>query len=271
MLLLIGWRGELVGDAQLKDEPQHVKQGRITLELLDCLDIPYEILGADTKEVDQLATSLIARMRNELRPVALVVRKDTFTSLKEDLPQPAYKLAREDALKAITELLPDDVIVVATTGKTSRELYEIRTAQGRSSESDFLTVGSMGHALQIASGLALARPGRKVMCIDGDGALIMHMGGITTAAAIPNLSHVVINNGAHDSVGGQPTRGFEIDMPALARACGYGTACRVTEAGEIGRAICEAVSAHGSTFIEIRTRLGSRANLGRPEKIAGRG
>ena len=266
VLLLIGWRGELVGDAQLKDEPQHVKQGRITLELLDCLDIPYEILGADTKEVDQLATSLIARMRNESRPVALVVRKDTFTSLKEDLPQPAYKLAREDALKAITESLPDDVIVVATTGKTSRELYEIRTAQGRSSESDFLTVGSMGHALQIASGLALARPGRKVMCIDGDGALIMHMGGITTAAAIPNLSHVVINNGAHDSVGGQPTRGFEIDMPALARACGYGTACRVTEAGEIGRAIREAVSAHGSTFIEIRTRLGSRANLGRPKR-----
>lgn len=266
VLLLIGWRGELVDGVQIKDEPQHVKQGRITEAMLDCLGIPHEILSADTIDPDQLVTSLISRMRTESRPVALVVRKDTFAAVTEDLPQPAYGLTREEALKSIVDVLPDDVIVVATTGKTSRELYEIRLAQGRKTENDFLTVGSMGHALQIASGIALARPDRKVMCIDGDGALIMQMGGITTASTIPNLSHVVINNGAHDSVGGQPTRGFDIDMPTLARACGYVTARHVSNAEEIGRAIRDAVSAHGSTFIEIRTRTGSRSNLGRPKR-----
>jgi phosphonopyruvate decarboxylase len=266
VLLLIGWRGELVDDVQIRDEPQHVKQGRITQEMLDCLGIPHEILSAHTRDPDQLVTSLISRMRTESRPVALVVRKDTFAAVTEDLPQPAYGLTREEALKAIVDVLPDDVIVVATTGKTSRELYEIRLAQARKTENDFLTVGSMGHALQIASGAALARPDRKVMCIDGDGALIMQMGGITTASTIPNLSHVVINNGAHDSVGGQPTRGFDIDMPTLARACGYVVARCVSNAEEIGRAVRDAVSAHGSTFIEIRTRTGSRTNLGRPKR-----
>jgi phosphonopyruvate decarboxylase len=266
VLLLIGWRGELVDGVQIKDEPQHVKQGRITHAMLNCLGIPHEILSAGTLDPDQLVTSLISRMRAESRPVALVVRKDTFAAVTEDLLQPAYRLTREEALKAIVDVLPDDVIVVSTTGKTSRELYEIRLAQGRKPENDFLTVGSMGHALQIAAGIALARPDRKVMCIDGDGALIMQMGGITTASTIPNLSHVVINNGAHDSVGGQPTRGFDIDMPALARACGYVAARSVSNADEVGNAIRDAVSAHASTFIEIRTRLGSRANLGRPKK-----
>lgn len=266
VFLLIGWRGELVDGVQIKDEPQHVKQGRITHEMLDCLGIPHGILSADTSDPDQLMAPLISQMRTELRPVALVVRKDTFAAVKEDLRQPAYELTREEALKAIIGGLPDNVIVVATTGKTSRELYEIRLAQGRKPENDFLTVGSMGHALQIASGVALARPDRKVMCIDGDGALIMQMGGITTASAIPNLSHVVINNGAHDSVGGQPTRGFDIDMPTLARACGYVAARRVSTVKGIGTAIREVISSHGSIFIEIRTRIGSRTDLGRPKK-----
>jgi phosphonopyruvate decarboxylase len=266
VLLLIGWRGELVDGAQIKDEPQHVKQGRITHTMLDCLGIPYEILSADTIDPDHLVTLLIARMRADSRPVALLIRKDTFATATENLPQPGYELTREEALKAIVDALPSDVIVVATTGKTSRELYEIRLAQGRKPENDFLTVGSMGHALQIASGIALTRPDQKVMCIDGDGALIMQMGGIITASAISNLSHVVINNGAHDSVGGQPTRGFDIDMPAMARACGYAVARYVSNVEEIGRAIRDVVSSRGSSFIEIRTRVGSRANLGRPKK-----
>jgi phosphonopyruvate decarboxylase len=266
VLLLIGWRGELVEGVQIKDEPQHAKQGRITREMLDCLGIPYEILSAQMDDLDQLVTPIIDQMRAESRPVALVVRKGTFAAGKENLLQPDHGLTREEALKEIVDMLPDDVIVVATTGKASRELYEIRVAQGRKPECDFLTVGSMGHALQIASGVALARPDRKVMCIDGDGALIMQMGGITTAAAIPNLTHVVINNGAHDSVGGQPTKGFDIDMPSLARACGYVTTRKVCDAKEIGGAIREVLSSRGATFIEIRTRTGSRPDLGRPKK-----
>jgi phosphonopyruvate decarboxylase len=265
VLLLIGWRGELIDGVQVKDEPQHVKQGRITRDMLQCLGIPHGIVSANTTDLDGEIIPLISQMRAESRPVALVVRKGAFGPTKGNLSEVAYPLTREQALRFIVEILPDDVIVVATTGKTSRELCEIRQLQGRKPEADFLTVGSMGHALQIASGIAVARPERKVMCVDGDGALIMQLGGITTAATICNLSHITINNGAHESVGGQPTRGFHIDMPMLARACGYGTARSVCAAEELRGAIHDAVSSRASAFIEIRIRPGSRPDLGRPK------
>ena len=141
----------------------------------------------------------------------------------------------------------------------------MRIADGSDPEHDFLTVGAMGHALQIASGIALAQPDKTIVCIDGDGALIMHMGGMTTSAALPNLLHVVMNNGTHESVGGQPTRGFAIDMPALARACGYATVRQATSRAEVGHAVENALAARGSAFLEIRTSSSSRANLARPK------
>jgi phosphonopyruvate decarboxylase len=161
--------------------------------------------------------------------------------------------------------LPDDAVIVATTGKLSRELYELRLARGQATEQDFLTVGSMGHAAQIAAGIALAQPQKRIVCFDGDGAMIMHMGSLTTSATIPNLMHCVINNGAHESVGGQPTQGFRIDMPAIAKACGYATAKRVVTAAEIRQTVSAALAVPGASFIEIRTRAGARANLGRPK------
>lgn len=264
-LLLIGWRGEVSNDQQINDEPQHVKQGRITLDLLNCLDIPHAVLQADTTGVDDMVGSLVQQADTESRPVALVVRKGTFSGGEGDTPPNPYSLTREDAIKALVAALPDDAIVVSTTGKASRELYEIRLAQGREPGSDFLTVGSMGHALQIASGIAMSRPEKPVICIDGDGALLMHMGGMTTSATVSNLIHVVMNNGAHESVGGQPTKGFAIDMPQIARACGYTSASRASNEAEIGRAVREAIAARCSSFLEIRTRSGSRTNLGRPK------
>jgi phosphonopyruvate decarboxylase len=263
-LLLIGWRGELVDGAQINDEPQHVKQGRITLDLLDCLGIPYVVLHAKTLNVGDVVDHLVNRARTESRPVALVVRKGAFGGSKANVPASTYSLTREDGLKAVLAFIPDDAVVVSTTGRASRELYEIRIGCRREPSRDFLTVGSMGHALQIAAGIALAKSEKTVVCIDGDGALIMHMGGMTTSATFPNLLHVVMNNGAHESVGGQPTRGFAIDMPALARACGYAAAWRATERAEIGRAINEALSERRSSFLEVRTGCYSRANLGRP-------
>jgi phosphonopyruvate decarboxylase len=264
--LLIGWRGELLDGKQIPDEPQHVKQGRITLDMLDCLEIPYAVLDAKSADVADVVNRLINLARIELRPVALVVRKDTFGGGVVDMSgSSALPLTREDALRVLLAALPEKVVVVSTTGKASRELYEIRAAEGHPSERDFLTVGAMGHALQIASGVALARPDKTVVCIDGDGALIMHMGGMTTSAALPNLLHVVINNGAYESVGGQPTKGFAVDMPMLARACGYAMVSRATESTEIDRAMSEALAERRSAFIEIRTRSESRANLGRPQ------
>jgi phosphonopyruvate decarboxylase len=291
-LLLIGWRGEITGSGQVADEPQHVKQGRITLPLLDCLEIPHALLEAETSDPAGLVGRLVGEARARSAPVALVVRKGTFAGdralrpgglaseptqpspslTRQPLtPQPLARqslarqsLAREDALKAVAAALPDHAVVVGTTGKASRELYEIRRAAGVAPDRDFLCVGSMGHALQIASGIALARPDKTVACIDGDGAMIMHMGGMTTSATLPNLLHIVINNGAHESVGGQPTRGFAIDMPALARACGYGTAWRVDDRAEIAGAIAKALAGGRSAFLEIRTTATSRPDLGRP-------
>jgi phosphonopyruvate decarboxylase len=263
-LLVIGWRGEILDGTQLHDEPQHVTQGRITLDLLDCLAIPHAVLGAGSTDFGDVVGRLIDQARAQSRPVALVMRKGTFTPDHAEAPAALYSLTREDALQAVAAL-PGEAVVVCTTGKASRELYEIRVAARIEPDRDFLTVGSMGHALQIAAGIALARPEKIVVCIDGDGALLMHMGGMTTSAALPNLVHVVIDNGTHESVGGQPTKGFALDMPALARSCGYATALRADDRAEIGRAIAKALATGRSTFLEIRTTSSSRNDLGRPK------
>jgi phosphonopyruvate decarboxylase len=265
MVLVIGWRGEVSGDRQLTDEPQHKKQGLITRDLLSCLGIPHAVVGANTANAADVALSLVQQAVDERRPTAILVRKGTFAPVSAPTPMPAYRLIREDTLALVLDALPDDVIIVATTGKLSRELYELRIARGQSTDRDFLTVGSMGHAMMIASGVALAKPQKRIVCLDGDGAMIMHMGALTTSATIANLIHIVINNGAHESVGGQPTQGFRIDMPMIAQACGYEAVRRAENASEVREAITAALAASGASFIEIRTRPGSRADLGRPK------
>lgn len=265
MLLLVGWRGEILDGHQVKDEPQHAKQGLITLDLLRCLDIPYAVLGPGTDNFARDAEDLLRRATRERRPTALVIRKDTFTKATPAIASSDYPLRREQALELLVEALPAETIIVATTGKLSRELYEIRLARDQTNARDFLVVGSMGHSVQIASGIALAQPQRRVTCIDGDGAVIMHMGGLTTSATISNLMHIVINNGAHESVGGQPTQALRIDVTAIARACGYGTAARANAPDAIRAAIRTALASPGSSFLEIRTNTGARENLGRPK------
>jgi phosphonopyruvate decarboxylase len=266
MLLMIGWRGEILGEKQLPDEPQHIKQGRITLELLKCLDIPFVILEAHSADVSTIVHRAINQAKTEGRVVALVVRRGSFKLNDENSIKSRYLLTREQALKVLLSSLPHNAVLISTTGKVSRELFEIRTAAGQRSDRDFLTVGSMGHALQIATGIALARPEKLVVCVDGDGALIMHMGGLTTSAVANNLVHVVMNNGTHESVGGQPTRGFDIDMQALALACGYGSAWRAVNSEELAQSVRAALSKRCAGFIEVRISSRSRANLGRPKQ-----
>jgi phosphonopyruvate decarboxylase len=265
MLLLIGWRGEMFDGKQLADEPQHVKQGRITLELLECLEIPFYLMHAGISHVGEIVRAAAERARAEGRAVALVARRGTFSASELRTPlSHRYGLTREDALKALVSSIPGDAVVVSTTGKVSRELFEIRVTEAQGSEKDFLSIGAMGHALQIAAGIALARPGTMVVCVDGDGALIMHMGGLATSATMPNLLHVVMNNGTHESVGGQPTRAFEIDIKAVALACGYGSGQCVTGVEELRRAVKSATTMRCSALIEVRIASGSRENLGRP-------
>jgi len=218
MLLLIGLRGELNG----KDEPQHKKQGRVTLAMLEAMEVPYKIMSSDTdnEEAQKIVKESIEYCKMNDAPYAIIVKKNTFSEYKPkkneivDLP-----LFREAALKIVVDHLNKSDIVVATTGVTSRELFEYRESMKQGHEKDFLTVGGMGHANQIALGIAMQKPNRQVFCLDGDGAMLMHMGSVAINGNVSckNYKHILFNNGAHDSVGGQPTIGYKIDFRGIAK------------------------------------------------------
>ena len=263
MLLMIGWRGE----PGIKDEPQHKKQGEVTLDLLDAMQIPYIILDTEEDKALPQIKEIIASARLKNIPHAIVIRKDTFGKYKlQHEAANNYPLSREEALKLVVDSLDDTDVAVSTTGKLSRELFEYRESKGQGHAKDFLTVGSMGHSSSIALGIALEQPERKVFCLDGDGAFIMHMGALTNIGylAPENYCHILFNNGAHESVGGQPTLGFEFDAVAVATACGYKQACSVSSAAEITDALQHIQSSNGPVLIEIRVKIDSRDDLGRP-------
>jgi len=220
MVLLVGWRGE----PGVKDEPQHVKQGKVTVSLFETLGIPTEILPDDDESAADVTRKMVERAKAESRPVALIVRKGLFAEYKLQNKKPDIAaLPREQAIEGVLRALPEDAVVVSTTGMISREVYETRERLGQDHSRDFLTVGSMGHASMIAMGIAKAQPERKVYCFDGDGASIMQMGNMAIVghSGCENLTHIVFNNAAHDSVGGQPTIGGDIDFEKLAEEFGY--------------------------------------------------
>ncbi len=262
ILLLIGWRGE---PGKL-DEPQHITQGAATLSQLKTLNIPYAILPTEEDAVQKcLDTALKTLQENKV--YALVVRKNSFSKHKS-APKPKsrkeYALSREDAVRQVASSLHERSVIVSTTGKTSRELFEYR-AESNHPQQDFLMVGSMGHASQIALGIAIQKPNRQIFCFDGDGALIMHMGGLAVigAQSLSNFKHIIFNNGAHDSVGGQPTATKNLDIPALARACGY-EAKHAENEKELADALTWLQKTDTPALLEIRVKKGARADLGRP-------
>lgn len=262
MLLMLGWRGE----PGKKDEPQHIHQGRVMAQMLEDMDVPVVILSDEITSAE-LQTHAAAKQAHEIKgPVAIIVRKNTFDQFSVSKEKVELPMGREEAIIAAAEILEDNAAVICTTGMPSRELFEFR-ARGRAGHHrDFLTVGGMGHASQIALGLAMAQPARPIYCFDGDGAALMHMGAmaITGQSNAKNLIHLVFNNGVHGSVGGQPTVGFNIDMPKIASACGYATSIRVVTVDELKNAIASARKADGASFIEVQVRPGNRANIGRP-------
>lgn len=264
MLLMIGWRGE----PGVKDEPQHVKQGRVMVPMLDAMEIPSFELHAGMDDIEGVVARACSLMRERSAPVALLVRKGAFEKYKLlKTVRTDFPMNREGAVKCIVDLLDARDVVVSTTGKTSRELYEYRAERGDGHGNDFLTVGAMGHTASIAMGVAHGQPGRRVVCIDGDGSALMHMGALAIIgqSGLGNLVHVVVNNGAHDSVGGQPTTGFAIDLVAIAKACGYRHASSVTTAEEVKSAFSAFQGNDGPVLLEIRVNKGARADLGRPK------
>lgn len=263
LLLLIGWRGR----PGVHDEPQHVKQGKVTTGLLNTMGINYEVLSKEEETASKQIVKAIDCIHETGDVFALVIEKDTFdTYTLQKTASNTYPMHREECIQAVVDALEPNAIVVSTTGMISRELFEYRESRNMGHERDFLTVGSMGHASQIALAIALQKPDRRVYCFDGDGAAIMHMGGMAIIASQKpdNYVHIVFNNGAHDSVGGQPTAGFQIDLPAIATACGYKTALRATNHDELTGILNRIAELHGPVLIEIRVCRGNRKDLGRP-------
>lgn len=262
VLLLIGWRGR----PGVHDEPQHVKQGKVTTGLLNVMGVNYEVLS---KEEDKAAKQIekAAKALANKEVFALVIEKDTFEDYKlQNVEVNDLTMTREEAIQTVAAALGEKDCIVSTTGMISRELFEYRAAMNQGHERDFLTVGSMGHASQIALGIAMAKTDRKVWCFDGDGAAIMHMGSMAIVAnkAPKNYVHVVFNNGAHDSVGGQPTVGLKIDLPAVAKAVGYKATYSVDSKAELESVLAKVNSFESPALLEIKVKKGNRKDLGRP-------
>ena len=262
MLILIGWRGE----PGVHDEPQHVKQGKVTCDLLDAMKVPYQILSAETADLEKQFDEAYAYIKENSAPYAFVIRKGTFSdyTLKSNEAVQG-NMNREEAIEKVMLLADEKAAIVSTTGMASRELYELREKHGMNHERDFLTVGSMGHASQIALSIALQKKERNIFCIDGDGATIMQMGGLATigSRAPKNMVHIVLNNGAHDSVGGQPTVARQIDLCGIAKSCGYESVKRVETIEELENALSNLEEK--LTFIEVIVKKGARKDLGRPK------
>jgi phosphonopyruvate decarboxylase len=264
MIVMIGWRGE----PGVKDEPQHIKQGRVQNDLLKAMEIPYKILDKNIVDVEAFVNEIVEIAINQSSPVAVVVSDGSFETYKPiEKETSEYTMSRESAIHEVLDNLNGQEIIVSTTGKISREVFEYRVANNQGNQNDFLTVGSMGHASQIALGIALFSD-RKTICLDGDGAVIMHMGSlaISGSSKAENFVHIVLNNGAHDSVGGQPTVAFEINLTQIAKACGYKEAISVSLETEIATALKILMNISGPVFLEIRIKKGARENLSRPTK-----
>ena len=262
VLLLIGWRGR----PGVHDEPQHVKQGKVTTGLLNVMGINYEVLAKEEDKAEKQIIKALKALQNK-EVFALVIEKDAFDEYKlQNVEVNELSMSREEAIQTVAAALGEKDCIVSTTGMISRELFEYRAAMNQGHERDFLTVGSMGHASQIALGIALAQPERRIWCFDGDGAAIMHMGSMAIVAnkAPRSYVHVVFNNGAHDSVGGQPTVGLKINLPAIAKAVGYKATYSVYSKAELESVLEKVNSFESPTLLEIKVKKGNRKDLGRP-------
>ena len=266
VLFIVGWRGE----PGIHDEPQHIYQGEVTVKLLEDMDIEVFVIGKDTSD-DEVKTAM-ERFRGVFaqgKQAAFVIRKGALSYDEKVVYSNSNTMVREEIIRHIAAAAGEDPIV-STTGKASRELFEIREANGQSHKYDFLTVGSMGHSSSIALGIALNKPEQRIWCIDGDGAVLMHMGSMAVLGAnVPkNVIHIVINNGAHETVGGMPTVAADIDLVAVAKGCGYPNAVSADSFEALDRELEAAKARNELSLIEVKCSIGARDDLGRPTTTA---
>ena len=265
-IFIIGWRGE----PGVHDEPQHIFQGEITLKLLEDMDIATMVIREDTN-VDELNKRMqeYKMLLVKGKSVAFVVAKDALSYEAKIEYKNSNTMLREDVIKHIVGIAGEDIIV-STTGKTSRELFEIREQNKDSHKRDFLTVGSMGHSSSLALGIAINTPNKKVWCIDGDGAALMHMGAMAIIGSQKpkNMIHILVNNAAHESVGGMPTVAGKLDMVKIAKGCGYPLAITVDSFEDLNKVLTKVHNGNELAFVEVKAAIGSRADLGRPTTSA---
>lgn len=266
MIFVIGWRGE----PGVYDEPQHIYQGEVTIKLLDDMDIKSFIISKDTTK-DELASVMVKfnKLLEAGKDVAFVVRKGALSYAEKVEYKNDNLMSREEIIQHIVKFTGEDPIV-STTGKASRELFETRESNAQSHKYDFLTVGSMGHASSIALGVALNKTETKIWCIDGDGAVLMHMGSMAVLGANKpdNMVHIIINNEAHETVGGMPTVSSSVDYVAVAKACGYPNAICVDSFEELDKELQIAKESNELCMIEVKCTIGARDDLGRPTTTA---
>ncbi len=262
MLLLIGWRGQ--GNTE-PNHPQHTLQGEITVKLMDLLHIPYSVLTDSDEAFAETVEKAVARCKETRGAYALIAPKGVMADPdKPNNADAAYPMSREEAIEVILDHMPEDTVYSATTGRATRELFFLREKRNETKSRDFLNVGSMGHASSVALGIAMEKPDRKVVVLDGDSAAIMHMGALTMVSKIhvPNYMHIVLNNGAHESVGGQPSAGHLLDFTAIAQACGYATVGHpVTTEAELIAALDTLRSCGKASFIDCRIHKGLSRKL----------
>jgi len=265
-IFVVGWRGE----PGVHDEPQHIFQGEITIKLLEDLDLAVFVLDKETSKQElEEQMQIFRKLLAQGKSVAFVVRKNALVFDEKVEYKNKNILMREEIISHIAAEAGED-IVVSTTGKASRELFEIREAKRQSHQYDFLTVGSMGHTSSIALGIAMQKPNTRVWCIDGDGAALMHMGAMAVLGSRKpkNLVHVIINNGAHETVGGQPTVMSDIDLQQIAYACGYPYAVTVDTLSTLDRELSKIKEQWELTMLEVKCAIGARKDLGRPTTTA---
>jgi len=263
MLLIIGWRGH----PSEADEPQHKVQGKITPSMLDIIGVKYEIFDRDTLDIEKVLKKLISTSTKSKSPVALLVKKGAFKK-NENKSQPNFvdDFKRETAIEVIIKNIPKKALIVSTTGMASRELFELRKRHNQKHDKDFLTVGGMGYASSIGLAIAEQNKNKTVICLDGDGAILMHMGVMALIANLKfkNFVHIVLNNGAHDSVGGQKTIAKSFSLSKIAENLGYEHVKKVQNSEELFMELSKIKSKSGLRFIEIIISKGSRSDLGRP-------
>ena len=262
MILLIGWRGQ--GNSE-PNHPQHKLQGEITTGLMELMHIPFTVLTDDNEEFEATIAKAAKYCEENRAPYALIAPKGVMADPdKPNNVDDVYPMSREEAIEVILDHMPADTIYSATTGRATRELFFLREKRGEGKEHDFLNVGSMGHASSVALGIALSHPDRKVVALDGDSAAIMHMGAMTMVSKTeaPGFMHVILNNGAHESVGGQPSAGHLLDWTKIAEACGYETVgYAVTTKEELIEAIEALRDCGKASFIDCRIHKGLTRKL----------